>query len=1048
MRPYALLLLSLQLACALVLSAMPALAGSGAAPPARTPPTHTISLSFDLARRTVLGTSRITLPAGAPLVLRCGPLEVTGGVLEEQDRTPLLVRPDRDNTIRLSAADRPRSLYISWRLQTGNQPASDNLVDPAGITLAGFWHPLPEQDMIYTVNALLPRGFTAITEASNISEQKSGDRVRFHSTFAHPLASVHFVAGPYTVRSRKVSGLTLFTYFFAEDAALAEGYLEKAGRYIQRYERLIGPYPYRRFSIVENRLPTGYGMPTFTLLGQAVVRLPFIKDTSLGHEILHSWFGNSIFLKPDSGNWCEGLTTYLADQSYAVDRGEGVRYRKEQLLRYNAYVHADNTMPLADFRNASDSQPMAKKVRAIGYDKCSMVFHMLEKKIGTKKFRQGLRAFYADMRWKEAGWDDIERIFTRVAATDLAPFFRQWLNRADIPRLAIRDIDLDQDRGEATIRFHLLQKSRKPYRLDVPVRLKTLTGTVDTVLASDSADSEYTLHSESLPTELIIDPDYDLMRGLAEAEIPPTWEGFAGAADRRVVLPQDTASQAIYAPLVSYLKQQGAATVSCGELKNSQLAGASYLFAGRCEAARALFADPGHPRSGFTLDVRSNPLAPRQTMVLVSSSSLAETRAALPKIRHYGKYSYLHFEAGRIRDKRIRPSENGITRELLPPPPGIPVRSIRDFAAIVDDLAKSRVVYVGEHHTDYADHMLQLQIIQALHARNPELAIGMEMFPRSSQQALDRYIKGEIKTEQDFLKASRYFEVWGYDYRMYRDIIEYAKRHAIPIVALNLDKKIVSKVFKNGSTDALTPEELAAVPADRDLDVPGYRQRLNRARLLHKGAVGKDSFTGFIQAQAMWDETMAESIARYLRAHPGKRMVVIAGSGHVYKDSAIPLRVARRMRVRQSVVIADNGMQSGLERGSRVDYLMFVPPLNLEPAGKIGIMLKREKPGKGEKEGRMRIVGISPHGKAGKAGLEKGDIILAIDGMAVHSMDDLKIGLMGKKPGDHVRLTILRTRPLLPDKTLELDVELSSPEATAMMLPPNHPRVPPGHAGK
>ncbi len=1002
-------------------------------------PRHTISLSFDLPGGTVLGTSEIILPAGMPLVLRCGPLQVTGGVLEEDGATPLLVRTNSNNNIRLPGADRTRRLYISWRLEADNTPGSDNLISRRGITLAGFWHPLPEQDMTYTVEALLPEGFTGITEASEIREEKEGTMVRFRSSFPHPLPSIHFVAGPYQVRSRRVSGLTLFTYFFPEDSALAEGYLDKAARYIHRYEQLIGPFPYRRYSIVENRLPTGYGMPAFTLLGQAVVRLPFIKDTSLGHEILHSWFGNSIFLNPAGGNWCEGLTTYLADQSYARDRGKGAAYRKEQLLRYNAYVHDDNTMTLAQFGNASDSQPMARKVRAIGYDKCSMVFHMLEKKIGPEKFRRGLRAFYADMRWKKAGWDDIERIFTKTAATDLGTFFNQWLNRPDIPRLAIRDIVIDQDKGEPLIRFHLQQKTGEPFQLDVPVRVKTLTGTTDTVLASDTADRMYTLRTTDLPTELIIDPDYDLMRQPVPAEIPPTWQRFSGATERTVVLPPAD-RDAVYAPLIEYLQEKGVTTIPCKDLNNSRLDGADYLFAGRCDAARALFADPGHPDSGFTLDVRSNPLAPRRTMVLVSSSSVEETRAALPKIRHYGKYSFLHFQAGRIEEKRIRPSADGMVKELLPPPAGIPVRSIRSFAAIIDDLAESRVVYVGEHHTDYADHLLQLQIIQALHARNPKLAIGMEMFPRSSQEALDNYINGRIKNEKDFLRASRYFKVWGYDYRMYRDIIEYARKHRLPIVALNLDKKIVSTVFKEGSTDSLTPEQLATVAAERDLDVPGYRQRLARARAMHEGAAGRNSLSGFIQAQAMWDETMAESVVRYLKAHPEKRMVIIAGSGHVYRDSAIPLRVARRMKVRQSVVIADNGMESGREQGKQVDYLMFVTPMELEPAGKIGIMLKTEHAKEQGGETRMRIVGISPHGKAGKAGLEKGDIILAIDGSPVHSMDDLKIGLMGKKPGDHVRLTILRTRSLLPDETMDISVELSSPQASPMMLPPGHPR--------
>ena len=79
-------------------------------------------------------------------------------------------------------------------------------------------------------------------------------------------------------------------------ADLVKNYIEHAKRYLKLYERLINKYPYKRFSIVENFLPTGYSMPTYTLLGQEVVRLPFIPETSLGHEILHQWFGNSVYI--------------------------------------------------------------------------------------------------------------------------------------------------------------------------------------------------------------------------------------------------------------------------------------------------------------------------------------------------------------------------------------------------------------------------------------------------------------------------------------------------------------------------------------------------------------------------------------------------------------------------------------------------------------------------------------------------------------------------------------------------------------------------------
>jgi hypothetical protein len=54
-------------------------------------------------------------------------------------------------------------------------------------------------------------------------------------------------------------------------------------------------------------------MPSFTLLGSRVIRLPFILYSSYPHEILHNWWGNSVYVDYARGNWSEGLTSYLAE---------------------------------------------------------------------------------------------------------------------------------------------------------------------------------------------------------------------------------------------------------------------------------------------------------------------------------------------------------------------------------------------------------------------------------------------------------------------------------------------------------------------------------------------------------------------------------------------------------------------------------------------------------------------------------------------------------------------------------------------------------------
>ncbi len=998
-------------------------------------PSQAITISFDLEQGTMLGKSVLTLPPDQALNLYFGNLEnIQVNAAGSEENLPL----DK-KVLLLPAAAKQQVFHIRWLLHPKDGGyRSGNLIHTRGITLTGIWHPVSNQDMLFSLTAALPPGFSGVSEADKLVTIGKGKKQKLRAAYPHPLQAINFAAGPYVIQSRKAGKLTVYSYFFKEDANLADAYLDKAVAYIKRYEKILGPFPFKRYSIVENRLPTGYGMPAFTLLGQAVIRLPFIKDSSLGHEILHSWFGNAIRLD-GTGNWCEGLTTYLADQSYAEEEGKGVAYRKNQLLHYQSYVHPDNITALIDFQSGGDAQPTPRKMRAIGYNKASMLFHSLRQETGDKVFFAALKEISSKFRYQKIGWTDIETVFSKTAGKDLHLFFGQWLLRRDIPAFSADRFSIDQKGGDSILSFHLVQQNEAPYRLQIPLLIKTGNGEEKQVIEVDSLDQEVTVTVDSLPTELILDPDYSLMRRLLPAEEYPTWSQLLGAEQKTVVLPEKKEMEK-YMPLVANLERRGCRLTTAAELKNSELSSGSFVFLGNSAHTSGLFANAFSvfPDTGFSLEVRKNPLNPEQVMVLVATASTDETMRAVRKLSHYGKYSYLYFRRGKIQEKRVQPSENGIKLALIAPPAGIPVRQVQGFSAIVDDLLKSRVIYVGEMHTDYGSHLLQLQVIQALSKKlagsNRTLAIGMEMFPRSSQQALDQYINGSITSEAEFLKRSKYFKVWGYDYRYYREIIDYARAHALPLVGLNLEKNIVSSVFKKGGTDELTREQFFEVAAERDLELPGYRERLQAVHSMHGKSSPKKGFAGFLQAQSMWDETMAESITGYLEEHPDTIMIVIAGTGHVYKDSAIPPRVERRMNIRQSVLIGANGMDQGTETGKGADYLMFTESITLPPAGKIGVVLE-EKKGENNAADEVHIIRLSPHGKAASAGLQKGDIILSIDDFQVTSVGDLKAVLMNKAPGETINLVIRRQQ-----KTLNLEVELTNMAKTGMVMPPGHPK--------
>ncbi len=224
---------------------------------------------------------------------------------------------------------------------------------------------------------------------------------------------------------------------------------------------------------------------------------------------------------------------------------------------------------------------------------------------------------------------------------------------------------------------------------------------------------------------------------------------------------------------------------------------------------------------------------------------------------------------------------------------------------------------------------------------------------------------------------------------------------------------MVSKVFKESGTAGLSEEEQKLLPEDRDLDIPGYRERIHSVFTMH-AAPTPEQFTGFIQAQALWDETMAATVAEYLTTHPEQRMVVIAGVGHVAKAEAIPPRVARRIDVRQAVVANINSTEADPRQ---LDFAFLLAPAKLPPAPIMGVVLD-------EKDGPVRIEQLSPNGQAKKTGLREDDIILAMDDQPVASITDLKVIMLEKKVGDSVRVTIKRPHRIFPDETLLFTIPL------------------------
>jgi uncharacterized iron-regulated protein len=230
---------------------------------------------------------------------------------------------------------------------------------------------------------------------------------------------------------------------------------------------------------------------------------------------------------------------------------------------------------------------------------------------------------------------------------------------------------------------------------------------------------------------------------------------------------------------------------------------------------------------------------------------------------------------------------------------------------LITQLAAADVVYLGETHDRAADHAAQLAIIQTLHDRQPDLAIGLEMFQRPYQKLLDRYVAGELD-EAGLRDRSEYDERWGFDWELYAPILRYAKAENIPLIALNTPTEVTRKVSRQGLASLNWADRRFIPPLSAIRTEPEAYRKMLADIFTNMHPAGKTTdptqFDRFFQAQVLWDETMAERIAQTPRP-----IVVLVGQGHLVYRYGIPDRVDRRRSgLKQLVILLSE--ESGMDQ--------------------------------------------------------------------------------------------------------------------------------------
>lgn len=819
----------------------------------------------------------------------------------------------------------------------------------------------------------------SIVESTKTEQLKDSKRY----TFDYPLDKLNLIASKkYTISSKTTKdGMNLSTYLYAKDSKLSKKYLTKTQEYFSLYKNMFGFLPFNNFSVVETPFPAGYSMPTFTLIGQQIINKDFVLDNSLGHEIAHQWFGNYVY-SPAQGNWVEGMTTFYADYLYAKKANKASEYRKSMLIKYNSFVNSENEIALIEF-----TQKTKESKNAIGYEKATFFFYMLEKKIGKEAFDRGIKKLLKEYPFKVATYKNLREIFEEVSDKKLLDFFKTWVYTKGSLEFQINNIGLMFVENRYILEFDITNNIKTGF---IPVSICS----DDECLSSkiDLSKTHQRLELDIEPTKIVIDENYEVFRKLDVKEVPPV---ISKVLNGNAIVVVDREDEKRFAGLKDTFKEfKYADEVTYKELKSNNI-----LVLGANNSLLSQLTMSFKMQGDTKIELFKNPL--NNDNVIAIFDMKAPSKYIFYKLKHLGKYSTVILKDGVITQKTTKPSIKGVEYDIWSATYALKPQA-KKLPEIIKDIVKSKVVFIGEKHTQFSSHLNQLKIIKAMYKKNKNLAIGMEMFQKPFQKYLDDFIAGKI-TEKEMIIKTQYFKRWKYDYELYRPIILFAKKNNIQLIALNLDREITKKIVSEGY-DELSEKQKTQIPNSIDFANTMYKQQLNAIYGMHQSGNFKD-FEEFYHAQLVWDETMATNIVAFLQNNPKSNMAVLAGNGHVMYGYGIPSRIKRRGISDYTIVLNLTTPETGI-----ADYLLYPTSVSTKKAKKVGVFLKSDDD--------LKVKKLVENSLATKANIKVGDKLIAFNGTKVKNLFDLKTELAFVN--GNAKITILRD-----SKEMDVSIDFS-----------------------
>jgi aminopeptidase N len=308
-------------------------------------------------------------------------------------------------------------------------------------------------------------------------------------------------------------GIPIETWVFAQERdAGFHDFAVPTRDVLSFFSERIGPFAYEKLANVQSDA-TGGGMEAASAImygASSVTGTRAVRWRNVViHELAHQWFGDAVTESSWDDVWLsEGFATYFTllfiEHAYGRDEfAAGLRSARRTVISY------DTAHP--GIRVVHDSlADMAQVTSALTYQKGAWTLHMLRQRIGDDKFWAGFRDYYARYRNGNASTTDFRRTMEQASGQDLEPFFRQWLNRAGVPRLE-GTWRWDAEAKQVVVDLNQTQPGEL-YQLPVEIGITGAGGTVRIEHADlGTRSGHWAFASEGEPAAVVLDPDVRLL---------------------------------------------------------------------------------------------------------------------------------------------------------------------------------------------------------------------------------------------------------------------------------------------------------------------------------------------------------------------------------------------------------------------------------------------------------------------------------------------------------------------------------------------------------